>query len=127
MDWTLIFNCLYFCGMMSYSTVHCDLKVSSSQAKINENLANYFFKTKANNKCYKVLKWTCKGLQRVRAVKSKPKAYLHFIVDPVLKIYETFNKQAKSLRCSLSCFILRHASLTFVCNLVPTHIAELKL
>ena len=103
-----------------------------SQAKINENLANYFFKTKANNKCYKVLKWTCKGLQRVRAVKSKPKAYLHFIVDPVLKIYETFYKQAKSLCCSLPCFILRHAFLTFVCNLVPTRIwflkiAELKL
>ena len=25
--------------------IHCDLKVSTSQAKINENFANYFFKT----------------------------------------------------------------------------------
>ena len=29
-----------------------------SQAKIYEDFANYFFKTKANNKC------TCKGLQK---------------------------------------------------------------
>ena len=31
---------------------HCDLKLSSSQAKNYENFANYFFKTKANNKCF---------------------------------------------------------------------------
>ena len=30
---------------------HCGLKVSRSQAKIYENFANYFLKTKANNKC----------------------------------------------------------------------------
>ena len=34
----------------------------------------------------------------VRAVKSKPKALgLHFIVDTVLKIEETFYKQADSM------------------------------
>ena len=72
---------------------HCDLKVSSSQAKINENFANYFLKPKANNKCLIVLKCTCKGLQKsisVNVVKSKPKALRHFKVDPVLKFYETF-------------------------------------
>ena len=42
---------------------HCDLKVSRSQAKIDENFANYFFKTKANN-CFIVLKCKCKGLQK---------------------------------------------------------------
>ena len=31
---------------------HCGLKVSRSQAKINENFANYFLRTKANNKCF---------------------------------------------------------------------------
>ena len=30
-------------------------------------------------------------------VKSKPKALQHFKVDPVLKIYETFYKQAESM------------------------------
>ena len=29
---------------------HCDLKVSRSQAEIDESFANYFLKTKANNK-----------------------------------------------------------------------------
>ena len=43
---------------------HCGLKVSRSQAKIDENFANYFLKTKANNKCFIVLKCTCKGLQK---------------------------------------------------------------
>ena len=28
------------------------LKVSRSSAKIDENFANYFLKTKANNKCF---------------------------------------------------------------------------
>ena len=46
------------------TVAHCDLKVSRSQAKIDENFANYFFKTKANNKCFIVLKCTCKGLQK---------------------------------------------------------------
>ena len=35
-------------------TVHCGLKVASSQAKIVENFANYFLKTKAKNKCLQV-------------------------------------------------------------------------
>ena len=79
---------------------HCDLKVSSSQAKFNENFANYFLKTKVNNKCSIVLKCTCKGLQKsireLEAVKSKPKVKRHFKVDPVLKIDETVYKQVVS-------------------------------
>ena len=43
---------------------HCDLKVSRSQAKIYENFANYFLRTKANNMCFMVLKFKCKGLQK---------------------------------------------------------------
>ena len=43
----------------------CHLKVSSSQAKIDENFANYFFKTEANNKCFILLKCTCEGLQKI--------------------------------------------------------------
>ena len=39
-------------------------KVSRSQANIDENFANYFFKTKANNKCLIMLKCACKGLQK---------------------------------------------------------------
>ena len=35
--------------------------------------------------------------KRVRMVKSKPKALQHFKVDPVLKIDETFFKQAESM------------------------------
>ena len=30
----------------SMNQIHCDLKVSSSQEKIDENFASYFFKTK---------------------------------------------------------------------------------
>ena len=79
-----------------------DLKVSSSQAKIYENFVFSFFKSKANNKCFILLKCTCKGLQKKqvrRAVKSKPKALRHFKVDSssVLKIDETFFKQAESM------------------------------
>ena len=37
---------------------------SRSQAKIYENFNNFFLKTKANNKCFIVLKCTCKGLQK---------------------------------------------------------------
>ena len=80
---------------------HWDLKVASSQAKIDENFCNYFLKTKTNNICFIVLKCTCKRLEekhkRVRAVKSKPKALRYFKVDPVLKIDETFCKQAESM------------------------------
>ena len=53
-----------------------------SLVKIDENFANYFLKTKANNKCFLELK--------VRAVKSKPKAFRHFKVDLVLTIDETY-------------------------------------
>ena len=66
---------------------HCDLKVSRFQAKIDENFANFFFNTKANDKCFMLLKCTCKGLQKSI---SKPKALRHVKVDSVLKIDETF-------------------------------------
>ena len=32
--------------------------------KIDENFANYFLKTIANNKCFHSVKCTCKGLQK---------------------------------------------------------------
>ena len=35
------------------------------KTKIDENFANYFLKTEANNKCFIVLKCTCKGLQKI--------------------------------------------------------------
>ena len=91
------------------SPPHCDLKVSSSQAKFNENFANYFLKTKVNNKCSIVLKYNIlrptENRKWVRAVKSKPKALTHFKVDPVLKIDETFYKQAESMWAQLSCLV----------------------
>ena len=31
---------------------HWDLKVATSQAKVNENFANYYLKTKAISKCF---------------------------------------------------------------------------
>ena len=37
-------------------SAHCDLEVSRSHAKIYENFANYFLNTKANKKCFTVLK-----------------------------------------------------------------------
>ena len=43
---------------------HCDLRVSRSQAKIDEKFANYLLKTKAKNKCFIVLKCMWKGLQK---------------------------------------------------------------
>ena len=46
-----------------FNRVHCRLKVSRSQAKIGENFANYFLKTKANNKCFIVL--NVKGYRKV--------------------------------------------------------------
>ena len=52
------------CASPPLFTSHCDLKVSRSQAKIDENFANYFLKTKANKKCFKWLKCTCTGLQK---------------------------------------------------------------
>ena len=47
-----------------YFVTHCDLKVSSSPAKIDENFAKYFFKNKANIESFTVLKSTYKGLQK---------------------------------------------------------------
>ena len=40
--------------------VHCDLKLESSEANIDENSAHYLIKTKANNKCFIELNCTCK-------------------------------------------------------------------
>ena len=53
---------MYTSGLVDFGTKfagHSDLMVSSSQAKIDENFANYFLNTKANNKCFKVDKFTC--------------------------------------------------------------------
>ena len=48
---------LYLLSLHTHPSLqsHWDLEVSSSQAKIDENFANYFLKTKANNKCSLVL------------------------------------------------------------------------
>ena len=43
------------------------------------------------------MKRTTEKYKRVRMVKSKPNALQHFKVDPVLKIDETFYKQAESM------------------------------
>ena len=45
--------------------MHCDLKISRSQAKIDESFAKYFLKTKANNKCFVVLNVHVKGYRKV--------------------------------------------------------------
>ena len=45
-------------------TDHCDLKVSSSQAKLDESFANYFLKTKAKNECLLVLNVHVKGYRK---------------------------------------------------------------
>ena len=63
-------------------------------------LPNYFFKTKANNKCFIVLEFTYKATEKFKwviALKSKPNAWRHFKGGPVLKIYETFDKLAESM------------------------------
>ena len=49
------------------------------------------------------MKRTTEKYKRVRMVKSKPKALQHFKVDPVLKIDETFYKQAESMCQYISC------------------------
>ena len=41
------------------------LKVSRSSAKIDENFANYFLKTKANNKCFLLLNVHVKRYRKV--------------------------------------------------------------
>ena len=43
---------------------HCDLKGSRSQPKIDESFANYFIKTKGNNKFFILLKCTSKEIQK---------------------------------------------------------------
>ena len=73
----------------------CDLQASRSQAKMYESFANYFLKTKANNKCCLMLKFTQKGLQKSIS-ELYPKALRHFKIDPV-KIDETFYKEAESM------------------------------
>ena len=73
---------------------HCDLKVSSFQTKIDENYANYFFKTKTNNKWFIVQENDYRKVKENLILKSKPKALQHFKVDLVLKIDEPNNKQA---------------------------------
>ena len=45
---------------ITLTDVHWDLKVSRSQAKIDENFSNYLLKTKANNKFF----ICAKGLQK---------------------------------------------------------------
>ena len=43
---------------------HCDLNVSRSQAKIDENFAHYVLKPKANNKCFILLNVHVKGYKK---------------------------------------------------------------
>ena len=40
------------------------IRNNSRDPKHCENFTNYFLKTKANNKCFIVLKCTCTGLQK---------------------------------------------------------------
>ena len=72
-----------------------------SHAKIYENFAKYFFKTKANKQVLYIAKmymWKATGKHKWDgAVKSKPKALWHFKVNLVLKINETFYKQTESM------------------------------
>lgn len=65
---------------MVKKTCHSNSKVASSHTKIEENLADFIFKTKDNNKSFLVLKNTCLGLQ-----KSKSESLRH--VNSILKIY----------------------------------------
>ena len=65
--WNLCAKCgicvqRFFYSTRNPLTYHGDLKVASSQAKI-ENSANTL-KTKANKKSFTMLKCTCKGLQK---------------------------------------------------------------
>ena len=87
-------------GCKVYYMVHWDFKVSRFQTKVYENFANYFLKTKANNKCLIVLKCRRKGLQKsISELEryTKPKALRQFKVDPVLKIDETVYKHPESM------------------------------
>ena len=73
------------------------VKVANSQAKLDENFHKYFLKSKTKNKLFIVLKCTCKGLQKSISELERYNALRHFKVDPVLKINETFKKQAESM------------------------------
>ena len=46
------------------NTVYSDLGVARSQEKIYENFAIHFLKPKANKKCFIVIKYAGKGLQK---------------------------------------------------------------
>ena len=45
---------------------HSDLKVAGSYAEFDENFANYSLKTKANSKCFIVLKMNIKGNRKAK-------------------------------------------------------------
>ena len=78
---------------------HWDLKVSNSQTKIYENFANYFLKTKANNKSFTVLKCPYKGLQKSGNIKAQGVARLqsrHYLK----KLYKQTKSMCKALRPS---------------------------
>ena len=54
---------MYF--ILMFFVHHCGLKVSRSKAKIDENFADNFLKTKANNKCLIVLNVHVKGYKKM--------------------------------------------------------------
>ena len=61
------FRCVNKAGKLIgyYRVTHnTDIKVSHSQAKIDENFANYFLKTKSDNKGFAVLKVHVKGYRK---------------------------------------------------------------
>ena len=67
-DWhsgVKFYNFLRNIPILNIKHNHCGLKVSRSQAKIDENFANNFLKTKANNKCFVVLNDNVKGYRKV--------------------------------------------------------------
>ena len=51
-------------SLIGFSHSHSDLKVASSQTKINEKFSNYFLQTVDKNKWFIALKCTCQGLQK---------------------------------------------------------------
>ena len=64
-----MFLCLFIYYTVYLSFIQCDLKVSSSPTKIDENFPNYFLKTKANSKCFIVLK--CEHLKGLHCTATK--------------------------------------------------------
>ena len=61
-----------------FAVVHGDSNVASSDEKVDENFAKYFFITKVKNNSFKVFK--CKCLELL----SKTLALRHFKVDPAV-------------------------------------------